>query len=132
MIPMEELIRLQGVERKYHVLLKKYEEVTGTAYTTANPEDVKNTPTDDKFIDSKFNPLMRMRRSYGSSTTLKAFFNAVRKYEEDPARKGHVVGFTLEESEVTAQAGDMKRWFRWMWEAGNFLFTNEGKVYLFI
>ena len=127
-IPVEEVIRLQEIEQKYHQLLQKYEEVTGTAYTTENPNNVKNTPTDDKF-----NPIMDMRQCRGTETTLKACFNTVHRFEHARARgKQHMVGFTLVESELSVKAGGMKRNFRWMWETGNFLLTAEGTVYHFL
>ena len=80
-----------------------------------------------------------MRLSQGTETTLRAFFNSVHSYEDIFAhgnrvhnRRAAVVGYTLDTKDLNLLAGDKKLGFGWMWEAGNYLLTHEGKVYLFL
>ena len=90
-----------------------------------------------------------MRLGHGTETTLRAFFNTVHDRFDDmqrktthedahlPATRSHnwradVVGYTLDAKDMDLLAGDKKLGFGWMWEAGNYLLTHEGKVYLFL
>ena len=55
---------------------------------------------------------------------------------DDPARAynqyGEVIGYTLDEEVLDQLAGNKKHGFGWMWEAGNYLMTHDGKIYLFL
>ena len=84
---------------------------------------------DDDPVDDRLNPLMEMRRCVGTDTTVNHFFNEVRRLEDARARgKALMVGFTLDEDDVSRLSGGMKRHFKWMWEAGNFILTHDGKI----
>ena len=87
----------------------------------------------------EFDKIMDLRQYTGSATTLNAFFNAVHHYEEVFAhgnrvhgKENFVIGYTLDEKDLNNLAGEKKHGFSWMWETGNYLLTNEGKVYLFL
>ena len=93
--------------------------------------------------------IMAMRLSRGTDTTINTFRHTVsdrldnvvwNRDREDrglPCMRAHnqygdVFGYTLDQSELDTLAEDKKEGFGWMWVTGNYLLTNDSKVYLFL
>ena len=45
---------------------------------------------------------------------------------------GEVFGYTLDQEDLDSLAGDKKQGFSWIWQSGNYLMTDDGKVYFFL
>ena len=105
--------------------------------------------TKGRVADSSIHDYIKGLRSTsksGSSATLKAFFSNVefwkniycsmqktsREGDEHLGKRNRMVGYTLDEKDMSNLAGDKSEGFKWMWEPGNFLFTAEGEVYTFL
>ena len=90
--------------------------------------------------------VMSLRLTRGAATTIKSFKHTVHdrldNIEWSPGREGQeakahnqygeVFGYTLDQEDLDVLAGDKKQGVRWMWEAGNYLLTMDGKIYLLV
>ena len=94
--------------------------------------------------------IMSQRLSRGMDTTIKSFAHAVHdrfdkikwtrvsKDERDDVhwrahnQYGEMFGYTLDQEDLDSLAGDKKQGFGWIWQTGNYLLTDDGKVYFFL
>ena len=132
-VPTQDWIRLVNVEKKYQTMSVILDDVL----------------TKGRLADSSIHDYIKGLRSTskpGSSATLKAFFSNVefwkniycnmqktsREGDEHFGKKNRMIGYTLDEHDLSNLAGDKSEGFKWIWEPGNFLFTAEGEVYTFL
>ena len=102
-------------------------------------------------VENLYKQIMAKRLSRGMYTTVKTFAKSAQdrfdknlkwtRVSTDPrvdlqwrARNqfGEVFGYTLDQEDLDAFAGDRKQALSWIWRAGNFLMTEENEIYCFL